>query len=330
MSKHFCTVLLAVLVLLLPLLAQGQDPISLAHEKIERYKEAAGAAAAPPMAPVARRDPPDRNDLLDAFGLFQSVNADETKDSKVRAEYTELLGLLGYYDLAAAQLERRAAEAPQDAALWRAAGRAWVESGPADDAKALAALGKSLAVDPDSGGAADAWFLTGRVQHRAGQYDTAAQSYAEALKRKPDHAQALIGKAALDARGGKIVEASAALDALGKAAQPYDTDTRILLRKALADFQAGGAKVPDDAAAQAALSKLFYRAARLPDAVTAANRALELKPDDVDTLNFLGAMLLQAGKVDEAKKAYEKSIAVRSDQPNVAEALKQLGGQPAQ
>jgi tetratricopeptide (TPR) repeat protein len=309
--------------------AQAQDPFSLAREKIERYKQAAAAAAAPPMAPIARREPPDRNDLLDAYGLFQSAGADETKDVKVRAEYTELLNLLGYYDLAATQLERSATEgAAPDAALWRGAGRAWVESGPAGDERALADLRKSLEIDPASEGAAEAWFLTGRVQHRAGQYEAAGQSYAEALKRKADHVRALIGKASLDTRAGRIVEASAALDALGKAAQPYDVDTRVQLRKALADFQAGGAKVPDEAAPQAAFSKLLYRAARLPDAVAAGRRAVELKPDDVDMLNFLGAMLLQTGKPDEAKIVYEKSLALRPDQPNVSGALKQLGGQP--
>jgi Flp pilus assembly protein TadD len=327
MRKRFWTVLLAVAGLLLPLLAQAQDPVSLAREKIGRYKQAATAAAAPPMAPIARRDPPDRNDLLDALGLFQSAGAGATKDAGVRTEYTELLELLGYYDLSAVQLERAAAEAPQDAALWRAAGRAWAESGPAGDGRALADLEKSRELDPDSGGAAEAWFLTGRVQHRAGQYEAAAQSYAEALKRKADHAQALIGKAALDTRAGKLVEASAALDALGKAAQPFDVDTRTLLRKALADFQAGGAKAPDDAAAQAAYAKLLYRAARVPDAVAAARRAVELKPDDVDTLNFLAVMLLQAGNSAQAKEVYEKSLAVRPDQPNVTEVLKQLGGQ---
>ena len=327
MPTRTWTVFTAVLALLLPLFAQAQDPISLAREKIDRYKLAAKAAAAPPMAPVARHEAPDRNDLLDAFGLFQSIGADETKDPKVRVEYTELLGLLSYYDLAAAQLERAAGEKPKEAALWREAGASRVASGPAGDERAMEDLEKSLSLDPDSEGAADAWYLTARVQHRAGQYEAAEKSYAEALKRKAGHTQALIGKAALDTRAGRMVDASAALDALGKAAQPFDVDTRILLRKALADFQAAGGKVPEDAAAQAAMSKLLYRAARVPDAIAAARKAVDLKPDDVDTLNFLAVMLLQAGRADEAKTVYEKSLAVRPDQPNVTEVLKQLGGQ---
>ncbi len=328
MQRRFYITFTALFVLLLGSLAWAQDPVSLAREKVERYKQAAKAAAAPPMAPLARREAPDRNDLLDAFGLFQSAGADESKDAKVRAEYVELLGLLGYYDLAAQQLERSAKESPKDPGLWRAAGRAWTDSGPAGDERALAALHSSLELDRDSADAAETWFFIGRVQHRRGEYDPAAESYAAALKLKPDHARAVIGKAALDARAGRIVEASAALDALGRAAQPYDIETRELLRKALADFQAGGAKVPDEAAPQAAYSKLLYRAARLPEAVSAGHRAAELKPDDVDTLNFLGAMLLQAGKADEAKQVYEKSLAIRPDQPNVSEGLKQINGQP--
>ena len=328
MQTRSWTVFFALLGLLLPLLAQAQDPISLAREKIDRYKQAAKAAAAPPMAPIARREAPDRNDLLDAFGLFQSAHADESRDARVRAENTELLNLLGYYDLAAAQLERAADEAPKDAALWRQAGAAWVASGPAGDERALADLAKAQALDPDSEAAAETWYLTARVQHRAGQYEAAEKSYAEALKHKPNHAQALIGKAALDARAGRMVEASAALDALGKAAQPFDVDTRVLLRKALADFQAAGGKVPEEAPAQAAVSRLLYRAARVPDAIAAARKAVDLKPEEVDTINFLAVMLLQAGKTDEAKKTYEKSLAVRPDQPNVTEMLKQIGGQP--
>ena len=89
-----------------------------------------------------------------------------------------------------------------------------------------------------------------------------------------------------------------------------------------------GATIVHEAAPQAAYSKLLYRAARLPEAVSAGHRAAELKPDDVDTLNFLGAMLLQAGKADEAKQVYEKSLAIRPDQPNVSEGLKQINGQP--
>ena len=328
MPTRFRTMLAAVSILVLPSFAQAQDPFSLAREKIERYKQAAAAAAAPPMAPIARREPPDRNDLLDAFGLFQSAAADETKDAKVRAEYVELLGLLGYHDLAAQQLERSVKETPEDPNLWRAAGRAWVEAGPAGDERALAALHASLERDHDSADAAETWFFIGRVQHRRGEYDPAAESYAAALKCKPDYARAAIGKAALDTRAGRIVEASTALDALGKAAQPYDIETRELLRKALADFQAGGAKVPEEGSAQAAFSKLLYRAARLPEAVAAGRRAVELKPDDVDMLNFLGAMLLQAGREDEAKQAYEKSLAARPDQPHVSEVLKQVSGQP--
>jgi len=328
MSRHYFAVFAVVSILLLPLLARAQDPISLAREKIDRYKQAAAAAAAPPMAPIAHREAPDRNDLLDAFGLFQSAGADETKDAKVRKEYIELLSLLGYYDLAAAQFEKSAAETAQNAGLWRGAGTAWAESGPANDERALAALHKSLEADSKSESAADVWFYIGHVQHRAGQYDAAMQSYGEALKLKADEPRTVIGKAALDARAGRIAEASSALDALGKAAQPYDVETRALLRKALADFQASGAKVPEEAAAQAAYSKLLYRAARLPEAVAAGRRAVELKPDDADMLNFLGAMYLQAGKPDEAKQAYEKSLAVKPDQPNVTDALRQIAGQP--
>lgn len=303
--------------------AAGQDALSAARAKVDRYRSLARTAASPAAMLAPGGAQPDRGDLLDALALFQQEGMDRSHDTALLHEYAELLELLGYYDLAGETHELRAVLAPDNAAAWAAAGRAWAQAGAYGLERALNALQKALDLSPDNG---EAWFWLAHVRHREGLYDAAREAYARALEKSPGLPRAVIGMAALDLRSGEILKASQALDALGQAAQPHDVETRVLLRKALHDYESAGGFFPDEAPLHAAHARLLYRAGRLPDAALAARHASELNPADADTLNFLGAVLLQMGSVEQAAQAYEKSLAARPNQPSVEQALKQLRG----
>lgn len=303
--------------------AAGQDALSAALAKVDRYRSLAKTAASPAAMLAPGGAQPDRGDLLDALAVFQKEGLDRSNDTALLHEYAELLELLGYYDLAGETHERRAVLAPENAAVWAAAGRAWAQAGAHGLERALNALQKALDLSPDNG---EAWFWLGHLRHREGLYDAAREAYARALDKTPGLPRAVIGMAALDLRAGDILKASQALDALGQAAQPHDVETRTLLRKALYDYESARGFFADEAPLHAAYARLLYRAGRLPDAALAAKHASEMNPADADTLNFLGAVLLQMGSVEQAAQAYEKSLAARPNQPSVEQALTQLRG----
>lgn len=301
------------------------DPLDGARAKVEEYQALARTAASPAamLAPSAKA--PDRALLLDALDLYREAGADKSTDPALLSEYAGVLEVAGYYDLAAETWERMAGMDAANAAAHRAAaGRNWAQSGDYGAPRAYDALQKALDGGLTGAKAADAWYWMGHLRHREGLYDGARQAYAGALKAQPDLTRALIGLAVLDAREGKVAEASAALDKLGQAAQPHDIETRVLLKKALYDFESARGTFADEPALNAAYAKLLYRAGRLPDAALAARRATDQNPQDVDTLNFLGAILLQSGSTDQARQVYEKSLAAKPDQPNVEKVLAQL------
>ncbi len=302
----------------------AEGPPGDARAKITKYKEAAAAASRPVAAPMAPVAPPDRNDLLDAFEAFTAAGAENTTDEAFRLEHIELLTLLGYHDLAAEQWECVVKERPADGAAWLALGRAWAASGPAGHKRGDEALQQAVKLLGDGPDKAEAWAIRGWMTHQRGLHEAARDAYARALELAPGQVRAVIGAATLDARAGKITEASAALDGLKQAAQPYDVETRLMLRRALHDFEAGRGVVPDEAGAHAAYSRLLYRAGRLPDAALAARRASDLNPGDVESLNFLASILMQMNQTEQAAQVLEKSLAARPDQPGVAETLKRL------
>lgn len=305
------------------------DPLDGARAKVKEYRALARTAASPAamLAPSAKA--PDRALLLDALDLYREAGADKSADPALLGEYAGVLEETGYFDLAAETWDRMAGvDAGNAAAHHAAAGRNWVQSGDYGAQRAYDALQKALDGGVSGAKAADASYWLGHLRHREGLYDGARQAYAEALKAQPDLTRALIGLAVLDARDGKVAEASAALDKLGQAAQPHDIETRVLLKKALYDFESARGTFADEPALNAAYAKLLYRAGRLPDAALAARRATDQNPQDVDTLNFLGAILLQTGSTDQARQVYEKSLAAKPDQPQVEKMLSQLKAAP--
>lgn len=260
----------------------------------------------------------------EALALFVKAGAESATDPTLVTAYAQLLAEQGDYDLAAEQYARIAPIARQSAELWRKAGAAYLKAGPGLRPKALAALKASLAADAASPDAALTRFLLGDLYQREGLFAIAEEEYAAALALDPACTQALLGKAVLDARKGRIAEASQAMDALGRAAQPYDAWTRTRLREALEDYEHRRDFFEDTPQNNLAYARLLYRAARLPDAILAARRAAKLAPQDFDTWNFIAAMQTQLGSLKQAAEAYEKSLEANPDQPQVKTVLEEI------
>lgn len=252
---------------------------------------------------------------------LEAAGAATSDDVHEREAYIAVLSALGYHDRAAEGHEILAAQYPERGDLWRAAGAAWMSTGPAACDKAFAALGNALALDEDD---VEARAMLARLLHREGLYEQAERQYAQVLQRDPGHIPAQLGMAALIARTGAVVESSARIDALGAKAQAYDVETRLMLRKALFDFERRGGWIDDEGENHAAYARLLYRAGRITDAVLAARRATALTPDDYATWNFFAAMQLQLGNIEQAERAYAQSLEANPDQPQIAEARKQL------
>lgn len=278
-------------------------------------------AWAQPLAPghSAANQGPSRPEMLERFqSLVKSGDTDG-------AEYRDTLKALGYHDLLAEHLEARLKDnvegCADDPAAWRALGEAWMLAGPCCREKAFDAFQRALGLKQDDG---ETLALLGNLLHREGLYEQAATAYDKALAADPENIRTKLGKAVLLVRSGAIAESSGAIDALGMAAQPYDAATRTMLRKALDDFERQGGWFEDTPANHTAYARLLYRAGRLPDALIAARRAVELEPKDSGAWNFIAAMQLQLGNPEQGKQAYDKSLEANPNQPQIEAARNNL------
>lgn len=270
----------------------------------------------------------NRDELLrDAITLYEQAGAGKDNDPVLIQEYAELLANRGDYDLAADALKRAAARDAANAALWAKVGENLGKVGPQRRQEAFESLRKSLELDKTSPAAAKAFYALGDLCWREGLYEQARENLDAALKLAPEDVPTRIALAAAKARAGQVLEAENDLDAVGKAAQPYDAETRAQLRQALADFDAARRFFADTAENNAAYARLLYRAARIPEAILAAQRATRQDPKDFALLNFIAAMQIQLGNLPQAKKAYERSLEANPDQAEVQQAITQIDAQ---
>lgn len=278
-----------------------------------------------PSQPPASSPPVSRANLRARMHFLESSGLDSPDAPDGGAAYQVILWELGYHDLLAEFIERRIEKnergCAEDPSVWRSLGDAYLSMGPGAGQKAFDAFHKALELDAED---AEARALLGHLLHREGLYDLAAAEYERALAKNPQHILALLGGAALLVRDGAISEASAAIDRLGAAAQPHDVVTRIMLRKALHDFERFGGWLEDTPQNHHAYSRLLYRAGRIMDALFAARRAAELNPGDNAVWNFIALMHLQLGNLEQAKAAYDRSLEANPNQPQIEAARTQI------
>ena len=261
--------------------------------------------------------------MREARALFESAGIQRTRDEETVLKYAQLLHDLSEYDLAAAVLEPLVRSNPGDASILIRYGESLAAVGPARRQDAFDALHQVLSL----ANADNAWrahAALGMLYWREGLYDFAREAFEAAHEGNPEDVRNRIAVAACRCRAGEILDAARMLDALGRAAQPFDAETRIMLREALFGFDLGRQYFPDSAEQHAAYAKLLYRAGRIADAILAAQRAVRLDAGDVATWNFLAAMHIQIGNVSQARTAYEQSLKAKPDQPQIRSALEAL------
>lgn len=277
----------------------------------------ADSSAAERHADAARRH------LHEAKAAFEAAGIRRSQDDAARSRYVEVLGTLGDHDLAGDFLQSWIVDGGDTPERQLALGEAWLACGPTHREAAFAALTSARERGGDDV-RARAVARLGDLYYREGLYEHAEAAYTQALEANAEDVETRIALAALKARAGDLAGASAALDAIGMAAQPHDAFTRERLRDALYDFDAQRRWFPDSVGNQRAYARLLYRAARLPEAVMAARRATELDAGDAPTWNFLAAMHLQMGQTEQGAAAYERSLQADPNQPQVRVALERL------
>lgn len=296
-----------------------------AQAKLDAYRAGRdamlAAAAANDMAKAEQLRTHYEADLRAARELFEQAGIKKESEPAPLLAYAETLEAVGDYDLAAEALDRAVRTAPYDAALWGRLGKNLFLAGPGKRREAFSALRQALDLDAASPDAAQTWIVMGDLHRKEEMYDLAREDYEKALAISPEDVRARILLAAMKIRGGAVLEGSKDLDALGKAAQPYDAETRVLLREVLADFEEARRWFPDAAEHHAAYARLMYRAGRPADALLAGTRATQLAPKDFEMWNFMAAIYTQIGNAAQARTAYERSLEAKPDQPHIREAL---------
>lgn len=229
------------------------------------------------------------------------------------------------YDLAAEALSRAVKLAPDNPELRARLAEYQYKVGEAgrrpafEQARAVIGL-----VDAEPSLRARALLVRGLIYFEQGMLPEAESDFSAALALTPGNVQAEIGLAAAEAARGNLRAASGRLDALGNASQPYDVETRYLLRWALARFEQDRQAFPDAAADHAAYGRLAYRAGRLPDAILALRRAATLAATDPALWNLTAGIAAQLGQAAEVKAACEASLAINPDQPEIRQLLESL------
>ena len=268
--------------------------------------------------------------LARARALFAKTAAARPDDVDVLRKCATVLSQCGDTDLAAEAFEHAVTLAPDDAGLWLGLGQALSTLGHGRAAEAVEALRHALDAGADSAATANALASLGAVYRREGLHDLARQSYAKALEAGEDNVAAKLGLAGYKLRDGDVRACSDDLDALQPLAPEYAMQLPGLLADALEGFEDARRWFPDTAGNHMAFAKLLVRASRLSEGLAAAERAAVLDASDYITWNFVGGIARQLGDVDRARRAYERSLELKPDQPRTLEALEALGEKKAE
>jgi tetratricopeptide (TPR) repeat protein len=259
---------------------------------------------------------------------FDQDNAARARDPEVLRDYAATLTVMGDTDLAAEALERATKFQTDNPALWLDLGRALMTMGPRRAEQATQALRRALELDATSASAAECRASLGRVFSKQGLYDLARREYEEALKLNADHTGAKVGLATLGLRDGKVRECSDTFDALGMLPPQSMVQSSLELEEGLKGFDQTRACFADTPENHLAYAKLLVRVGRLQEGLTAAERSVTLDPAPYATWNLVGDLSLQAGNKSRAKEAYQRSLAIKPDQPRTQEALTSLDQPP--
>ena len=179
-----------------------------------------------------------------------------------------------------------------------AVGAAYRAAGQAD--QSLAAFERCGAYDPDD---ADLLFYVAHANERAGDSDRAAILYQQVIDLAPNYTDAAIGLARIELRRGNPEGARRAAEAVLER-QPADVDALL-------------------AAGTASL--------RLADLVAARRHlahGLSIKEEYADLHLVLGIVHEEDGRLDDARRAYDRALELMPGDPDARLRRRRLGGSP--
>jgi Flp pilus assembly protein TadD len=164
-----------------------------------------------------------------------------------------------------------------------------------------------------------------------GRIDDAMAHYHEALKIKPDYAEALNNLGVALFCRGRLPEAIAqyrkALEAQPDYASALNNLGGVLAGlgrtdEAITNYRRAAEIEPDSFEAHNNLAIVLANRDRFDEALAQYRRALELKPDSAETLNNLGYLFARLGRFDEAITQYQQAVEIK---PELAEPHNNLG-----
>ena len=254
--------------------------------------------------------------------LFEDAGAETSQDADVLQEYAEVLMATSDYDLAAGILERATDLRPQDGKLWITLGEARSKY-DTDLKRTVEVLRKAVELGRPSEAAQAEVALAG-VYQRAGLHDLAEEAHRKAVDLDPKNVAAQAGVALDMVRQGRILEGGRALDSLQDLPQEVAANLPQSIAEAMASFAQSKRCFPDTAENHLEYAKLLVRSGRVNEALSAAERSVDLSPDDYTAWNLIGGVKRGLGDIEGARAAYGKSLQLKPDQPHTQQLLQSL------
>lgn len=214
----------------------------------------------------------------EALVHYASALKEEPKNSQYLFRSAEFQSSLGRWDHVIELLERSAEVSPGDAEVQKRLGDAYLEADR--PLKAVEAFRRATVLSP----------LTPEFGHSlatalisAEQYREAKAVYENLLAKHPDYVPSLIGKIELALRMGEGKLAVTSADRLG-------------------------ALAPEEAAAHHVIGRVYLEVGQVEGAKKKFQKALEIEPNYVPSLNQLGRLWIAEGRNQEGEALLQRSL----------------------
>jgi len=249
----------------------GDDVLWEARTAIEQFRKTVGlvqqAQAQGDGEAFMRATQQAQGHLDRARELFERGNAAASTDVEILRAYAEALRMGQDTDLAA-EISRRVTELdPEDSRAWLTLGRDLMLLGGRAP-EALEALRTAVRLEPDAPSlAAEALTAQGILLFNQGLYALSLDAFDQALEANNAYTAALIGRAALWIRDGKLREAADLFDTPDLIPPQLGGQLRGMIDKALSDFAQRRIWFDDRAENHVAYAKLLVRFERVQESV---------------------------------------------------------------
>jgi predicted TPR repeat methyltransferase len=266
--------------------------------------------------------------LEQAKGLYQQVLAQQAR----HFDALHLLGVIerqqGHPERAAELIEAALQIDPDQARAHCNLGAALQDLGRPE--AALASYEHALRLDPQY---ALAWDNRGNTLRRLGRQQEALEAYERALLLKPAYPEAWCHRAIVMQDLGRFADAAASAER-ALAARPGYVDALLALGNALQalERQLDALAAYDQALALAeradvwcARGAALKKSGQLVAALASYDQALRLRPDYALAAHYRANVLRALGRVDAARSAYRRALALGADAVDIRFALAALG-----